>query len=97
METIWRNLRFGLRMVRRSPAFFSITILVLALGIGGTTAIFSVVYGTLLAPMPYPHPDQIVVVWSKINGKRNGVSAGDFLDWKEQSTAFQAMRGLFWS
>jgi len=41
--------------------------------------------------MPYPNPDQLVMVWSKVNGNRNGVSAGDFLDWKSQSTVFQSM------
>ena len=63
------------------------------LGIGANTAIFSVVYATLLSPMPYPNPDQLVIVWSKIaaNGNRNGVSAGDFLDWKSQSTVFQSL------
>jgi putative ABC transport system permease protein len=75
----------------KDPGFFAVAIIILALGIGGNTAIFSFVYGTLLAPMPYPRPDQVVVVWSKIHGQHNGVSAGDFLDWRQQSTAFQGM------
>src|SRR5205807_2428127 len=48
-----------------------------------------VVYAVLLAPLPYPNPDQLVIVWSKVNGHRNSVSAGDYLDWKRQSTVFQ--------
>jgi putative ABC transport system permease protein len=61
------------------------------LGIGATTAIYTVVYAVLLAPLPYPHPEQLVMVWSKVNGQNNGMSAGDFLDWKEQSHSFQQL------
>lgn len=66
-------------------------LLTLALGIGATTAIFTVDYATLLAPLPYDKPEQLVIVWSKIDGSRNEVSAGDFADWKQQATAFQDM------
>src|ERR1700747_3645095 len=85
----WRDLRFGFRLWRKNYGFAIVAVLTLALGIGANTAIFSVVYATLLAPMPYPNPDQLVMVWSKIQGNRNGVAAGDFLDWKRQSTSFQ--------
>jgi putative ABC transport system permease protein len=88
---LWRNVRFGLLLLRKNLGFALVAILTLALGVGGNTAIFSAVYATLLAPAPYPHPEQLVVVWSKINGKRNGVSAGDALDWKRQSTAFEEL------
>jgi putative ABC transport system permease protein len=91
MANLGRNLRFGFRLLGKDLGFTSVALLALALGIGANTAIFSVVYATLLAPMPYPNPNQIVVVWSKVNGERNGVSAGDFLDWKQQSTVFQSM------
>src|SRR5438093_4011802 len=89
MRPIFQNFRFALRLLRKSPGFTIVAIVTLALGIGANTAIFSVVYATLLAPLPYPNPDQLVIVWSRINGNRNGVSAGDFLDWKQQSTVFQ--------
>ena len=69
--------------------------LTLALGIGANTAIFTVDYATLLAPMPYPEPDQLVMVWSKIKTYHNSVSAGDFTDWKRQATAFQDLNA--WS
>src|SRR5271155_3704753 len=89
MQTLLQNLRFSLRMLAKNPGL-TVTILVtLALGIGANTAIFTVDYATLLAPMPYPQPDQLVMVWSKIKTFRNGVSAGDFTDWKNQATAFQ--------
>lgn len=84
-----RDLRFGLRLLWKSPEFTAVALLALALGIGANTAIFSVVYGTLLAPMPYPNPDQLVMVWSRIQGNRNVSAAGDYLDWKQQATVFQ--------
>ncbi len=89
MTNLARNIRFGLRLLAKNLGFTCVALLALTLGIGANTAIFSVVYATLLAPLPYPNPDQLVIVWSKINGNRNGVSAGDFLDWKQQSTVFQ--------
>ncbi|HTJ31087.1 MAG TPA: ABC transporter permease [Acidobacteriaceae bacterium] len=89
-----QNLRFALRQLRKSPGFTVAAIVTLALGIGANTAIFTVVYGTLLAPMPYPEPDRLVIVWSKIQGFHNGVSAGDFDDWRRQSTAFQALNAF---
>ncbi|HSS97040.1 MAG TPA: ABC transporter permease, partial [Terriglobales bacterium] len=89
MRGIFQNFRFALRMLRKSTGFTSVAILTLALGIGANTAIFSVVYATLLAPMPYPEPDQLVMVWSKVQTFRNSVAAADFLDWKRQSTSFQ--------
>ena len=91
MVGVLRNLRFGLRQLRRSPGFAAVAAITLALGIGANTAIFSVIYAVLLAPMPYPNPDQLVMVWSKVQGGNNAVSAGDFLDWKHQNTVFQDM------
>jgi putative ABC transport system permease protein len=89
MSGLLQHLNFGWRLLRKSPGFTLVAVLTLALGIGANTAIFSVVYATLLAPLPYPKPDQLVMVWSKIQGFRNGISAGDFLDWKRQSSSFQ--------
>ena len=89
MSNLGQNIRFGLRLLGKNLGFTCVALLALTLGIGANTAIFSVVYATLLSPMPYPNPDQLVMVWSKVNGNRNGISAGDFLDWKQQSTVFQ--------
>src|SRR5205814_6347204 len=69
--------------------------LTLALGIGATTAIFSVVYATLFESLPYPKPEQLVMVWSKVNQGRNSVSAGDYLEWKRRSKSFQYLEA--WS
>src|SRR5271163_3991696 len=88
MQTLLQNLRYSLRVLRKNPGLTITVLLTLALGIGANTAIFTVDYATLLAPLPYPHPEQIVMVWSKIKTHRNGISAGDFTDWKRQSTAF---------
>jgi putative ABC transport system permease protein len=89
LENLLRELFFGLRMLRKNPGFTAVAVLTLALGIGASTAIFSVVYGAILSPLPYPNPDQLVMVWSKVNGHNNGVSAGDYLDWERQSAVFQ--------
>ena len=91
MRNLWRDLVFGFRLLWKNPGFTTVAVLALALGIGANTAIFSVVYATLLAPLPYNQPDRIVMVWSKIQGNRNGISAGDFLDWQRQNTTFESM------
>jgi putative ABC transport system permease protein len=92
MATLLRNLRYTLRQLGKAPVFTITAVLTLALGIGATTAIYTVVYATLLAPMPYPNPDQLVMVWSKIGQfSKNGVSAGDFLDWQQQNHSFQKL------
>jgi len=89
VNNLLRDLRFGFRLLLKNPGFASVAVLALALGIAANTAIFSVVYATLLAPLPYPHPEQLVMVWSKIQGNRNVTAAGNFLDWQRESTAFQ--------
>src|SRR5258707_13068844 len=89
------NLRFGFRLLGRNLGFTSVALLALTLGIGANTAIFSVVYAALLSPLPHPNPDQLVMVWSKVNGHKNSVSAGDYLDWKRQNSVVQGM--VAWS
>ena len=89
MKNLWLNVRFAGRLLKKDVGFTFIALLALTLGIGANTAIFSVVYGALLAPLPYPNADQLVMVWSKINGHSNAVSAGDYLEWKRQNSVFQ--------
>ena len=84
-----RNLQYAMRQLGSRRYSRSAAVLTLALGIGANTAIFTVVYSTLLAPMPYPQPDQLVMVWSKIQGGRNSIAAQDFVDWKRESKSFQ--------
>ncbi len=88
LESLLQDVRFGLRMLRKSPGFTAVAILTLALGIGATTAIFTAAYATLLAPLPYPQPNRLVNVWSELQEHRAQVSYGDFTDWKRQSAAF---------
>jgi putative ABC transport system permease protein len=88
MTTLLRDARFACRVFRKSPAFTSLAIVVLALGISSTTAIFSVVYGTFFAPLPYRDAEALVMVWSQFRGERSTVSAKDFVAWKRETTAF---------
>ncbi len=94
MTGILQNLRYAFRLLRKSPGFTAVAVITLALGIGANTAIFSVVYSALIAPLPYPHSDQLVMVWSKGEGGRNSVSAADYLDWKRQNTVFQDLEAF---
>ena len=91
MRTLIGNLRYGFRVLRKNPGLTAAVIATLMLGIGATTAIYTVVYAVLLAPLPYPEANQLVMVWSRVNGHNNGMSAGDFLDWKEQNKSFQQL------
>jgi putative ABC transport system permease protein len=91
MKTLRQNARYSIRLLRKNPGFTLIAAITLALGIGANTAIFSVIYAVLLAPMPYPEPDQLVIVWSKVQGNNNVAAAGDFLDWKQQNKTFTDM------
>ena len=95
MDNLLQNLRFSFRMLGRNPGLAFTVLLTLALGIGANTAIFTVDYATLLAPLPYPEPNRLVMVWSKIQTYHNGVSAGDFTDWKQQNAVFSDLNA--WS
>jgi len=86
------DVRYGARVLRRNPVFAFVAVLTLALGIGATTAIFSVVYGVLLRPLPYNKPEQIVQLWG-IGPKGNRISFSDanFADVRAQNRSFQAL------
>jgi predicted permease len=92
METLTRDLRYVTRALLRTPGFFLVTVLTLALGIGATTAIFSVVNGVLLQPLPYPRSERIVQLFQlDKDGKRMSVSVPNFRDWQAQTRGFSAM------
>ena len=88
-ETIAQDLRYAARSLRRAPGFTTVVALTLALGIGATTAIFSVVNGVLLQPLPYPASDRIVQLF-QLNkaGERSSVTEPNFIDWKTQARSF---------
>jgi predicted permease len=98
VETSWQDLRFAARMLRKSPGFTSVAILTLALGIGANTAIFSVVQGVLLAPLPYHEPDRLVIVL--LNNLRlkspTYLSYRDFMDWERAAPPFEKMSAFAW-
>jgi hypothetical protein len=91
------DLRYGFRAVRRSPGFAVGAILVLALGIGANTAIFSIVNAALLRPLPYEDASRLMQVWHVPPAKSFpgmtlfSVSPANYLDWQRQSTSFEAM------
>jgi predicted permease len=90
MPSFAQDLHYAARMLRKNPGFTSVAVLTLALGIGANTAIFSFVDGVLLKPLPYAHPERILMVWEKPPGyDRNGISTLNFLDWKNQNTVFE--------
>ena len=91
-ERFWQDVRYGLRMLRKNPGFTAVAILTLALGIGANTAIFSVVNGVLLNPLPYPEPDKLASIYSRndIFGQ-SSVSYPNFLDWQRENRAFTAI------
>src|SRR5919107_3747765 len=83
METMWQDVRFGVRMLLKKPVFTAVAVLALALGAGANTAIFSVVNGVLLRPLPYKDPDRLVRLgeWSRqVPGM--SISYPNFKDWR---------------
>ena len=87
-DVLKQNLTYSIRALLKTPGFTLTGVLTLALGIGSTTAIFSVVYA-VFEPMPYPEPDQLVMVWYQAQGNRNSVALADFVDFKQRSSSFQ--------
>jgi putative ABC transport system permease protein len=90
MKNLWQDIRYGFRTIAKQPGFAAIVILTLALGIGANTAIFSVVYGVLLRPLPYPQPDHITQISISYNGQLDysGFDAREFEFWKAHSEPF---------
>ena len=97
METLVQDLRFAFRTLARSPAFTAVAVLTLALGIGANTAIFSVVDGVVLKPLPYLQPDRLVMLWeSRPNTEHLDLNVPDFHDWQHDAHSFAHMAVLTW-
>jgi putative ABC transport system permease protein len=97
IESLWQDVHCGLRMLRKNAGFAAVAILTLALGIGANTAIFSVIHGVLLSPLPYNDPDRIVLVLES-NPTRGfpqfSVSPPNYMDWKKDSTSFEQITSI---
>jgi predicted permease len=92
-----QDIRYATRVLRRQPGFAIAAALTFALGIGASTAIFSVVHGVLLRPLPYPDPDGLVVVWERnaaLGNDRNVVSVPNFEAWRDRARSFTGMAAL---
>src|SRR5206468_11599502 len=97
LENLFQDLRFGLRMLRKSPGFTAVAIITLALGIGANTAVFTVVNGVLLRAMPFPEADRLFLVSLAPQGGpfdwQPGVSDRDYLAFREEDQAFDQVAG----
>jgi putative ABC transport system permease protein len=98
MHTLLQDIRFGVRMLVNKPGVAILAVIALALGIGASTAIFSVVNTVLLRALPYPNEDRLVMIWEQNRPRsrdRNVVSPANFLDWREQNKVFEDMSALY--
>jgi putative ABC transport system permease protein len=98
IEQLLQDVRYGFRVLRRNPAFTTVVILTLALGIGVNTAVFSVVNAVLLRPLPYPDAERVVaysdgVSKSKAENFKPGIAGADFSEWRAQAKSFERMAG----
>jgi predicted permease len=101
LEMLCRDMGYGIRILRKNPGFAIISILVIAIGIGANTALFTVVRSVLLRPLPFRSPDRLVMIYGQNDLKRadseNTVAAGDFYDWQKASHGFEQMAIWRWS
>jgi predicted permease len=98
VSKVWRDLRYGARTLRRSPGFATLAVAVMALGIGGTTSLFTIVRSVLLNPLPFAQPEKLFMVYEHFRdagslggSPYNVVAPGDFYDWREKTNGFQDM------
>jgi len=95
---MFQDLRYGVRMLLKSPVFTAVAVATLALGIGANTAIFSVVYAVLFRPLPFARPEQLVVVWETVLSRGNvegTPSPPDFREWRDRAKSFQQMAAFY--
>ncbi|HEY2548739.1 MAG TPA: ABC transporter permease, partial [Candidatus Acidoferrum sp.] len=98
METLYRDLRHSMRLLRNKPAFTAVAVLTVAVGIGASSAVFSVVNSVLLKPLPYPHEQRLVMIWetkAREGRDHNVVAPANFLYWQEHNAAFEQLAAFF--
>src|SRR5215472_7916872 len=94
METLWQDIRYGLRMLAKNPGFTVVALLTLALGIGANTAIFSILDAVLLRPLPFPEPGRLVAIWgadSKTGETHRALSYPDFTDLRNENHSLESL------
>ena len=99
METLWHDLRYGIRVMARRPGFTLVAVITLALGIGANTAIFSMVNALLINPLPFPRVDRLVAIWESVPSQgveRNETAIANYLDWRAQNQSFENVALYTW-
>lgn len=90
MQTLWQDLRYGFRLLTKSPGFTAVAVLTLALGIGANTAIFSIVEAVLLRPLPFHDPDRMVRIIEAVKDlPYTSISGEDYFDWESQNRTLE--------
>src|SRR4026209_100 len=98
METLWTDIRYGIRMLLKAPSVSIVATIALALGIGANTAIFSVVNAALLRPVPFADPEQLRMVWESDSSRgqiRGSASYPNFADWRAQNHVFEHLAAYY--
>src|SRR2546423_5536289 len=95
MQRLRHDIRYGLRLLLKGRILTLVAVITLALGIGANTAIFSVLDATVLRPLPYQHPDRLVMVWDTFDSSQSVISSADFLDYREQNQLFEGQAAAF--
>ena len=95
MTSFGQDVRYGLRVLRKNPGFTAVAVLTLALGIGANSALFSVVTGVLLNPLPFPNPNELVAVYARTATlQQSSVTYRNFLDWQKDNHSFASLSAV---
>src|SRR5499433_2417560 len=98
MNSFWQDVRYGLRVFWKNPGFSAVAVLTTALGIGANSALFSVINGVLLNPLPFPNANRIVSMFQeKPNFPKGSISYPNFLDWRQDNRSFESIAAYRWA